>query len=116
MSTWIPIGPADQVPPGESRCFLVRDRRIAVFNHKGGFLAFDDLCPHAEAPLSDGWIEDNAVVCPWHGARFQCADGAVTRGPAKEGVTTYSIESREDGLHLHWPHPPSSEPQDPQKA
>ncbi|OIJ65485.1 Rieske (2Fe-2S) protein [Streptomyces mangrovisoli] len=36
----------------------------------------DGRCPHAGAPLQDGWLYHGAVVCPWHRYRFSPEDGA----------------------------------------
>ena len=50
-----------------------------VLAHEGRLLAHPLVCPHLGGPLDDARIEDGAVVCPWHGYRFDCATG---RGPA----------------------------------
>lgn len=38
-------------------------------------------CPHRGAVLTDGWITDGCLVCPYHGWRW-AADGACTLVPA----------------------------------
>jgi len=38
-------------------------------------------CPHWGASLASARIEENAVMCPWHGYRFDLASG---RGPAAQ--------------------------------
>lgn len=42
-----------------------------------------DECPHRGARLSQGWLADGCVVCPYHGWRFD-ADGACTLVPQNE--------------------------------
>jgi len=42
---------------------------------------FVDVCPHRQAPLSAGVIEQNEIVCPYHGWRFNEA-GTCTLAPA----------------------------------
>jgi nitrite reductase/ring-hydroxylating ferredoxin subunit len=103
MSDWIPLLPESEFPAGASRCFLVRGRRIAVFRTDVGWHGCDDLCPHAEAPLSDGWIEDGCVVCPWHGARFSLENGEALTPPAVSGVRIHRLEVENGILRLHWP-------------
>ena len=41
-------------------------------NGRGEVFALDNICPHMQAPLSDGWIcaEQNAIACPFHGLKF----------------------------------------------
>src|SRR5216684_8935255 len=49
---------------------------LAVFNGGGGrFYACGAICPHEDGPLAEGWIEGDAVVCPWHGFDFDLATG-----------------------------------------
>lgn len=42
-----------------------------------------DECPHRGARLSQGWLADGCVVCPYHGWRF-AADGACTLIPQND--------------------------------
>jgi nitrite reductase/ring-hydroxylating ferredoxin subunit len=72
------LGPADAL---RARLPLVVDLagdRFRVLEHAGRLLAHPTVCPHQGGPLEDAAVEDGAVVCPWHGYRFDCASG---RGP-----------------------------------
>ena len=51
------------------------NRRIALYRLGGEVHALDDVCTHALALLSQGFIEGGAVECPLHGARFDIATG-----------------------------------------
>lgn len=103
MSDWISLIPIADFPVGSSRCFVVRDRRIAVFRTEDGWHGFDDTCPHAQAPLSDGWLEDGCVICPWHGAQFDLQTGEPVTPPAVTGVQIYQLRVENDTLQLSWP-------------
>ncbi len=41
-------------------------------NAQGDIFALDNVCPHMQAPLSDGWIchERNTIACPFHALEF----------------------------------------------
>lgn len=103
MSDWISLLPVADFPSGASRCFLVRETRVAVFRTPDAWFAMDDVCPHAQAPLSDGWIEDGCVVCPWHGAKFGLQSGAAMSPPATSGVRVFRLRVENDTLQLEWP-------------
>jgi nitrite reductase/ring-hydroxylating ferredoxin subunit len=45
-----------------------------------GILA--DACSHLGGPLTEGSLEDDTLVCPWHGSAFRLDDGTVRHGPA----------------------------------
>jgi nitrite reductase/ring-hydroxylating ferredoxin subunit len=49
-----------------------------VLEQQGRLLAHPLVCPHLGGPLDEAVLEGNAVVCPWHGYRFDCESG---RGP-----------------------------------
>ena len=50
----VKIGSVNDVEPGKGRAYEVGDKRVAVFNVGGVFLAIDDACPHAGASLAEG--------------------------------------------------------------
>ncbi len=52
-----------------------------VREHRDALVAHAAACPHWGAPLAGATLEDGAVVCPWHGYRFDLATG---RGPASQ--------------------------------
>ena len=69
---------------GEGQGTLVEHggRSIALFNAGGGrFVACSPTCPHEDGPLVEGWLDGNAVVCPWHGYDFDLATGACRVAP-----------------------------------
>lgn len=41
-------------------------------NQQGEVFALDNICPHLQAPLSDGWIcqHTDAIACPFHALEF----------------------------------------------
>ncbi len=41
-------------------------------NEKGEVFALNNVCPHMQAPLSEGWIcaERNTIACPFHALEF----------------------------------------------
>jgi len=67
------------------------NRRIALYRLDGKVHALDDVCTHALALLSQGFIEGGAVECPLHGARFDIATGRCLAPPATVDLRTYEV-------------------------
>ncbi|MFZ0661237.1 MAG: Rieske 2Fe-2S domain-containing protein [Acidobacteriaceae bacterium] len=44
--------------------------------------ALAETCSHFGAPLSEGTLIGDSIVCPWHQSRFALEDGQVINGPA----------------------------------
>lgn len=92
------LGPLDQIPLGEGRCFRLRGgEEIAVFRTRTGDLfAVQASCPHRGGPLADGLIGAGRVVCPLHGYAFQLATGEALREGC-DALRTYPVSLTPDG-------------------
>jgi len=51
-----------------------------VVETASGYFAHPTLCPHLGGPLEQATLEDDHVVCPWHGYRFSLANGRAADG------------------------------------
>ena len=71
-------------------------RSIIVVRDEDGMLyAYDGMCSHALLPLDGARIRRGTIMCPHHGARFDCATGGALGPPASAGLT--ALELKEDG-------------------
>ena len=86
--------------PGAIICVEVAGTRIALYNLDGEFYATSPSCTHVEADLSDGYIEDDEVVCPLHFATFNIKTGETTGPPADEDLTTYPVRVVGDDIEV----------------
>lgn len=89
---WVDVCGIDDIPDGGMFHFRQGEKWIVVYNIEGGLFATDNICPHAFALLSDGWLEDGLIECPLHGALFDVRTGEVKRGPAECAVKTYDVK------------------------
>jgi nitrite reductase (NADH) small subunit len=84
------------VAEGEAKAFAINGKLIAVFCQGGQYFAIDDVCPHMGASLSEGFVEEGVVTCPWHGWRFRLCDGAWADSPrVKTGWYPVRVENNE---------------------
>ncbi len=51
--------------------------------------ALENRCSHRGGPLSEGTIDGDCVICPWHASRFHLETGEVVAGPATVGQAAY---------------------------
>ncbi len=96
--TWTRIAAADQLGEDEALAFSLGDRQLALFNSGGTFHVTDNVCSHAYALLSDGYVEDGCVECPLHQARFDLATGAALCAPATKPIRIYPVKVEGDDI------------------
>lgn len=68
---------------------------ILLLKKQGQVLALADKCSHLGGPLSEGSIEGDTVVCPWHGSRFCLRDGSVIDGPATSPQPAFDVDIKD---------------------
>ena len=70
----------DDLPIGLGHSFHVQDKHVAVFRTRCGKVqAVDGTCPHKGAPLADGMLAGDRVVCPFHAMKFDLSSGTCDR-------------------------------------
>ncbi len=77
---------------------------VCLANADGKVTAMDNLCPHRQGPLGQGWLEGTAVVCPWHSWAFDLGTGRCEY-PGGQGVTVFPVEVRDEGVFVQVPGP-----------
>ena len=55
---------------------------ILLVRRGNRLFAMAETCSHFSGPLSEGKLEGNSIVCPYHFSRFDLEDGHVLDGPA----------------------------------
>ncbi len=88
------------IPPGTAKAFSVGTLRLALFNVEGRIFAIDDVCPHDDAPLSEGTLDGTTIICPWHNAEFDVTCGKVLCPPAVEDVKSYPVFVNGDSVEV----------------
>ncbi len=98
MEQWVRLcGVGDA--PAEGNVMEAEADGVAVcLARVGGELsAVDNWCPHRRGPLGQGWVEGNAVVCPWHSWPFDVRTGEA-EFPVSERVAVFPL--RIDGANI----------------
>ncbi|XP_020263386.1 pheophorbide a oxygenase, chloroplastic [Asparagus officinalis] len=94
---WYPVSLIEDLDPRRPTPFQLLNREIVLWRdpNAGGWVAFDDRCPHRLAPLSEGRIdEDGCLQCSYHGWSFD-GKGTCTKIPqaSSEGPEARATQS-----------------------
>jgi nitrite reductase/ring-hydroxylating ferredoxin subunit len=72
----------NELGEGELKKVEAKGVPVLLVRRNGEIHAIAHTCSHMGGPLSEGKLEGDVVQCPWHGSRFNVADGSVIDGPA----------------------------------
>ena len=87
-----PVASTGDVGPGEMISVEVGGKTIALYNLDGKVYATSDICTHAYACLSDGYIDGENIECPLHQGLFHIPTGKAVAAPASEDLKTYPVK------------------------
>ena len=87
----LPLCGVDEVELDGMKRIAVPGRRdsLCVYRTTDGVFVTDDTCTHGLASLSEGYLEDGVVRCPYHGGAFDIRTGAAVDAPCTEPIQAY---------------------------
>ena len=105
MIEWHKVAEPDELPEGRVKSVTAGLVTICLTHFEGEYGALDNHCTHQGGPLGEGSIENCWLRCPWHGYDFHPTTG-LPPGGFDDGVPTYSVEVRDDGIYVGVPAEP----------
>ena len=88
---WVKAAERSALADGDVIGVVVDGREIALYDIEGVVFATDDVCTHAYAKLSDGWLDKGEIECPLHAGRFDPRTGKATAPPCVDDLKTYPV-------------------------
>ncbi len=100
MSHWVHLCSLAEAPAeGQVIEAEVEGVGICLARHNGELTALDNWCPHRRGPLGQGWIENGAVICPWHSWAFNLATG-IADPPERAVVEVFPVRIEGESVLL----------------
>ncbi len=90
----------DRVSSRELKQFNIGESEILVINLDGQFHCLAARCTHAGAPLVEGELRGDTLICPWHYSNFRVTDGSLIKGPAERPLKLYKSVVKDDSLFV----------------
>jgi naphthalene 1,2-dioxygenase system ferredoxin subunit len=97
---WVKAANRGDLAPGDVIGVAIAGRDIAIYDLDGEIYATDDICTHAYAKLSDGWLDRGEIECPLHAGRFDVKTGAATAPPCIDPIKTYAVRVVGDEIQV----------------
>jgi nitrite reductase/ring-hydroxylating ferredoxin subunit len=86
---WVTVAHLPSLPEGEILGVEIGDKSIALYNIDGEIHATDNVCTHAFALLTDGWLDGDCIECPLHAGRFNVKTGKALGPPVDEDIKVF---------------------------
>jgi nitrite reductase/ring-hydroxylating ferredoxin subunit len=98
INDWHDVAARDGLDPDFPLSVVVHTQQVGIYLLGDQVHAIDDVCPHAEALLSQGFVENGVVECPLHGAQFEIRTGKSLTDICDRDVTCFPVRVQE-GFH-----------------
>ncbi|WP_158969442.1 non-heme iron oxygenase ferredoxin subunit [Chachezhania sediminis] len=95
---WHDVTETSAVAEGQVLGVTIGEEMIALYRIEGVFYATSNICTHAFALMSDGYLEDDCIECPVHQALFHVPTGEARSRIAKRPLKTYPVKVENDRL------------------
>ena len=100
MGDFHKVANSSEILDGEVKQFVVDNVQIVICNRNNNYYAFKDECSHETFPLSDGELEDENIICMYHGAEFDIRTGEAVCLPAIEPIDVYEVKVEGEEIYV----------------
>ena len=69
------VAHVDALEEGMMKEIIIAGTAIVLTKQDGEIFAFENDCPHAGGPLSEGQCDSGQILCPYHGWAFDLKSG-----------------------------------------
>ena len=98
---WVAVGNRGELDEGAMKGIELGDLQIAIYNVEGEIYATDNICTHAFAMLTDGFLDGDVIECPLHGGCFKVKTGEGMGAPISEHIKTYPVRLNGDTIEIN---------------
>ncbi|MEO6980614.1 MAG: Rieske 2Fe-2S domain-containing protein [Mucilaginibacter sp.] len=85
---WYPVPDIQNIDKPFMKKVTIAGQSICVVGYEGKIFAVSAECPHQGFDLSQGWCENQKIICPMHGYSFDLQTG---KG-ASDYLETYPVK------------------------
>ena len=90
------IAKKNDLKNGEMKSFKIDDKEVLLCRIKDEFFAVGAYCTHYGAPLEEGILKGDTIICPWHHSWFNAKSGKLMEPPAMDSLPKYEIKTEGD--------------------
>ncbi|WP_428331318.1 Rieske (2Fe-2S) protein [Mucilaginibacter sp.] len=81
------------------------NKTVCLIGYEGSFYALSAVCPHAGADLSNGWCNNQKLICPFHRYSYDLRTGKGSGGQ-NDYISSFPVKVKDDiiyiGINTFW--------------
>lgn len=101
---FVPVLPESQLADSKPTRATHNGTSIVLVRRGVRIFAMAETCSHFSAPLSEGKLVGDSIVCPYHASRFALEDGRVLDGPAVHPQPCLEVQVRNGQIEVRKAH------------
>jgi nitrite reductase/ring-hydroxylating ferredoxin subunit len=90
---WVDVADTQDIEKGKMILVEVERKKVVIANVEGMFYAFNDRCPHSNAPLHLGTLQGKVITCGLHFSSFDVTTGKKLSDPKELSVPPEIIQN-----------------------
>ncbi len=99
----VAVAATDEFQDGKMKQLSVNGTDILLARVNGNYHAVGAYCTHYGAPLVDGVLNGERLVCPWHHTCFNVTTGDLQEPPALDALPCYQVKLDNDQVIVRIP-------------
>lgn len=100
----IKVAEVNDLKNGEMKAFSIGNgNKILLSKIDNEFNAIAAYCTHYGAPLEEGVLNGDTIVCPWHHACFNAKSGDLLEPPARDSLPGYEVILKDKDVFVKVP-------------
>jgi NADPH-dependent 2,4-dienoyl-CoA reductase/sulfur reductase-like enzyme/nitrite reductase/ring-hydroxylating ferredoxin subunit len=97
------VAKLSELKDGEMKEVEADGTKILLARTGGKCFAVGAHCTHYGAPLVEGFLSGERIVCPWHHACFDVATGDLEEPPAFDALPRFDVKIEGEKIFVHVP-------------
>lgn len=102
---WQRLGTLEEFPEHTPQRATVGDVPVVAVRTGDSVQVLSSRCAHLDGPLTEGTVNGEGIVCPWHGSVFNLDNGEVVHGPATAPQPSFDTRVRNGTVEVRLPTP-----------
>jgi NADPH-dependent 2,4-dienoyl-CoA reductase/sulfur reductase-like enzyme/nitrite reductase/ring-hydroxylating ferredoxin subunit len=99
----VTVAKTSELAEGEMKQLSANGAEILLACAGGKFHAVGAHCTHYGAPLVEGVLSGERIVCPWHHACFNVTTGEIQEPPALDQLASFDVKVENDQVIVRVP-------------